>query len=297
VSQLSVDGQLAPPPDLPIQPPSAPIGILVRSADDVLLEHLRLVRVVQGVRSEGAGGRVSGNYVESFGNGLVFFGGDAARSPAVIVNANRVDYRVNGIVLGGGIPAVGAQPAGSVLSALVVWNDVVTHYRNGGPSNPTALRLSPSVQGAPDGHLGAQFLLNAIRGTPRYSIMFHGGQPQRDALVSSGSVRATFLRTTLDIEASQTSNSLITFTNARATELPCELDPANGRDVCPSLQGNPPAYSDYHQQTTYDLRHGGELDGALIDHPAIEPVDGRVLDNLLLINGVAVDYQTFVVVP
>jgi hypothetical protein len=247
---------------------------------------------------EGAGGRISQNYVQVEGNaGFGLLGGELPRSPVVAVIANRIDYRVNGMFLAGGVPAVGPQPAGSVLSVVATWNDFVTRYRNSGPSNPTVFRLAPSVQGAPEGHLSALFVRNTVRGTARFSIMVHGGQPQRDLTASTGSVRAAFLHTQLDAEARANASPLITFTNARATELPCELNPANGRDVCPSLTGNPPAYWDYYEHTTYELWHGGELSGALIDHPAIEPVDGRVLGNALTINGVAVDHQTFVVVP
>ena len=56
-------------------------------------------------------------------------------------------------------------------------------------------------------------------------------------------------------------------------------------------------YWEYLQQSVFDLHHGGELDGALIDHPEIEPVDARVLNNVLRINDEVVDYETFVVVP
>jgi hypothetical protein len=106
-----------------------------------------------------------------------------------------------------------------------------------------------------------------------------------------------FFATAIDAETKQTASPLITFTNARATEFPCELNPANGRDVCPSLMGNPPVYWDYHEHTSYELWHGGELQGVRIDYPQIEPVDRRVLGNVLTINGDAIDYQTFVIEP
>jgi hypothetical protein len=81
------------------------------------------------------------------------------------------------------------------------------------------------------------------------------------------------------------------------TELPCELDPANTPAECPTLMGNPPQYWEYLENSTFDLHHGGELDDPLIDHPEIDPGDGRVLNNVLRINDEVIPHQTFVVVP
>jgi hypothetical protein len=75
------------------------------------------------------------------------------------------------------------------------------------------------------------------------------------------------------------------------------LDPANTPLTCPTLMGNPLQYWEYLEGSVFDLHHGGELDGALIDHPEIEPVDNRALNNVLRINDEVVDHETFVVVP
>jgi len=56
-------------------------------------------------------------------------------------------------------------------------------------------------------------------------------------------------------------------------------------------------YSKYLQDSLFELVHGGGLDGAKIDHPAVDPVDGRVLGNALVIDSEVVPHQTFVVMP
>ena len=88
---------------------------------------------------------------------------------------------------------------------------------------------------------------------------------------------------------------MISFTNSRATELPCELDPANTIDTCPTAASG--TYWKYLQDAAFNIIHSGELDGYLLDHPAQDPVDGRVLDNVLTIDGVVIPNETFVVVP
>ena len=320
VSRLTIDGRFDPGPDTPAMPPPGPTAVLARSGaefvDGLVLEHLRLVGLAEGIRGEGVGGRIARNVLERTGSGVRVFGGGAkvppgpdvpdhasTRSPLVVIADNHIGYRVNGITLAGGIPANGATPEGYALRAAVLSNDLVTDFANTGPSNPTAIRLSPSVGGAPgaanppDGLLLVVATHNYIRGTPRYSILIHAGQPVRTAPLSTGLVSATFKGTQLDEDAQQTSTTRITFTNARATELPCELNPANTRTVCPSLTGNPPIYWDYLQQATFNIWHQGDLDGAAIDHPLYDPVYGRLLSNQLRINDVDVPHQTFVVVP
>ena len=154
---------------------------------------------------------------------------------------------------------------------------------------------SPFLQGT----VQASFAGNRFRGTPRYAIIVNGGQTTRrtDGRRYSGGVDVTFANNAIEEAGITRAVSLITFTNSRATELPCELDPANTLVECPTLMGNPLQYWEYLEASVFDLHHTGELDGALIDHPEIEPVDGRVLGNQLFINDAEVDHETFVVVP
>lgn len=44
----------------------------------------------------------------------------------------------------------------------------------------------------------------------------------------------------------------------------------------------------YLQDSVIDLSTRGELDGYWFDHPAIDPIDGRVLNNTLIVNGVTI---------
>jgi hypothetical protein len=293
ISKLSLDGKIAPGTVTPAPAATAPIGVLAHRAKDFVVDQLRIVRMGNAVRAQGASGRVRDTYVGKVSAGIVLTGGDPTAPPKVICTNNRVeDYWT------GAFAVSGAGPAGQSIRAVVEGNDTVTSYANTGPSNPFGVRISPILAGTPflEGSVRATFEGNQFRGSPRYAIIANGGQTVRraDGQRYTGVVETTFADNLIDEAGITRAASLITFTNSRATELPCELDPANTKAQCPTLMGNPPQYWEYLEAGVFDLRHSGELDGALIDHPEIEPVDGRDLDNLLVINNEVVDHETFV---
>ena len=60
---------------------------------------------------------------------------------------------------------------------------------------------------------------------------------------------------------------------------------------------SPPVYAEYLTDAVYDLRHTGELEGGLIDHPECHPYDKYPLGNRLIVNGGLEPYGSFFVVP
>jgi hypothetical protein len=284
VSRLSIDGGLVLPDNVNVPPQTRPYGVLAQGATGFTLTDLRIVNVGIGVRSERASGLVVGNYVGPTNVGIAFFGGDALEPAVAVAWNNRVLYRVNGLVAAGGIEAnpTTGTPAGVAIVARFWRNDVTTTYTDTGPANPAALRLSPTLGGgATVGSMQASLLLNRLGGTPKYAFILHGGpQVRRDADEPyTGQVDVQVYGTRMTAAAG--SKSLITFASAQATELPNELHTT----------------WDYLEGAAYDVRHSGELDAALVDHPEIDPVDGNLLGNQLRVNGDVVDFQTFVVIP
>jgi hypothetical protein len=284
VSKLAIDGGIAPTPTKPGPNAPAPVGVLAEGAADFEADHVRLVRLGVGVRANGSSGLVRDNYVGNVGGGVVLTGGDSASPPTMTVRNNRIEeYWV------GALAVAGAGPAGTAIRAVLEGNETVTTYVDTGPSNPFGLRINPKQYGGSfvEGSVDA-VTSNRFAGSPRFGIILDGGQLVRrsDGAHYSGVVTANFSDNIIDPADITQASSLITFTNSRATQLPCERDPAHTVAQCPTLQGNPPQYWEYLQASHYDLRHGDELAGALIDHPAIEPSDGRALDNVLVVNGV-----------
>jgi hypothetical protein len=297
ISKLSLDGRIAPgTAGAPAQAATAPIGVLAHNAKDFVIDQLRVVRMGIAVRAQGSSGRIRDTYSGTVSTGIVMMGGDPASPPTVVATNNRIeDYWTGAFAL------IGAGVTGQSLRAVVQGNDTVTSYADTGPSNPFAVRIGP-VQPSPylQGGVDATLDGNRLRGTPRYAIVVNGGTGvvrRTDGRRYSGVVHATFVGNLIEATGVTRAVSLISFTNSRATELPCELDPANTKVVCPSLSGNPLQYWEYMEASVFDLHHGGELDGTLIDHPEADPVDGRVLGNVLVINDEVVDHQSFVVLP
>jgi hypothetical protein len=298
IVKLSLDAKILPgAPGTAAPPRPAPFGLIVQNARDFVIDQLRVVRIGTSVRTQGnSSGRIRDSYFGQINAGIVLTGGDAADPPTVMATNNRIeDYWTGAFAL------AGAGPAGRSVRAVIEGNDTFNTWADTGPSNPFAIRIAPVLGGSAflQGTVAATFEGNRVRGTPRYAIIVNGGQTVRrtDGQRYSGSLDVTFANNAIDSEGVTRATSLITYTNSRATELACELDPANTPLECPTLMGNPLQYWEYLQASNFDLHSNGELDGALIDHPAVEPVDGRVLDNILRINDQVAPNETFVAVP
>lgn len=100
LSRLSIDGGIVLPGDIRVPPQENPFGVLARG-NGLVIDRVRIVNVGFGIRSEGASGWITRNYIGSANVGIVLFGSDAVPTPNLVVTNNRVDYRVNGIACRG----------------------------------------------------------------------------------------------------------------------------------------------------------------------------------------------------
>jgi hypothetical protein len=278
ITQLVIDGGLPLGPDIPTISPSGPFGIEADDVDDFVLTNLRIQGMGEAVRIAASNGRLTNSDL-SADRGVFLRGGDARARPTVDVSHNRILYRTNGIAV------AGAWSFGTALSAVFEDNEVVTSFTNTGATNPAAFRVSPIFGSAPDGDVEIVASGNFFGGPAKYGIIIHAGPQIVRGNSYTGTVDARFADNIID--GATLHPGLITFTNARATVLPAELNPNIGQ----------PPHWEYLTNARYTLRHDGELDGALIDHPQLHPVDEYLLGNVLLVNRARIDYQTFVVVP
>jgi hypothetical protein len=256
-----------------------PSGILVQGVDGFAITGVRVANVASGVVTFVSGGSISGSYLGPAGTSVGLFGGDSETT--VVVLNNTIEYRANGVAVAGGIQAnpTTGTPAGTAITAHIWRNTIVTSYTDVGPTNPAAVRLAPMIQEATDGDTRATVLYNRVLGPTKYSfLIFAGPQVALGGGPYTGTVEAAIFGTELD-EAAAEALAVVTFTNARAT-------------IWPDPRYRP---ADYMQDGLFDLRHGGELDTALVDHPQF--FGGVELGNVYLENGEVVDYGTFVVVP
>jgi hypothetical protein len=291
-SSLTIDGRLDPGPDAPLDPPR-PTVFQVNNTSGFEASSLLVRQIGEVVRLEASSGSVHDCLFDHVTRGILLTGGSPTAPPHSVVSNNLIDFRVNGIAVGG------AGPLGSALSMEISNNVVTSRYTNTGPSNPAAIRISPLVLTAiTPGTVNGVVANNVVRGG-RYGVMIHAGQPtvRTDGLLYTGVI-------TLDLRNNLVATpirSLITFTNARATVLPCELTaiPPTSPNHCALAFGVPPSTMrwEYLDNASYLLTHTGELDGGLIDHPGAQPVTGRILNNVLRINGALIGNQTFLVVP
>jgi hypothetical protein len=289
IAHLSIDGGLLLGPDGPRPTNRMPLGVLADRADNFALNHLRIIGTGQAIRSEGSSGLISSNYL-SGDSGMFLSGGAANDPPSVVVTNNTIVYRVNGVTM------AAVTEVGTFLRATVTDNDIVTSFMNSGPTNPAAFRVNPLLTDAVNtaGTVEVVAEGNLFGGSAKYGIMIHGSAMmtrRTDGQSYTGDVTAEFSNNVID--SAVVFPALLTFTNARATVFPCEINPT----ITVGCQQPGSGKWEYLTNALFDLRHSGELTGALIDHPEFHPFDGYALGNTLVINRETVDYQTFVVVP
>ena len=281
VSHLSLDGLL---PNS-ATPRGGTLAVLVERGEGFALHELRIVRTIGGINTTSASGAITSNYLGELSSGIVVRGG--ADPASVLVRGNRVENHSAGAMLVGGIGV-----DGGALVATVTDNDFVTSWTGTGPSNPYGIRVQPISPPNNIAHAEttATVARNRVRGTHYFPLIFNSGQSFRDRLPWSARVDVDLIDNVIE------GTRLVTFTNSRMTQLPCELDPTSVRGPdCPNLQ--PGQHYTYLIDSTFTIDHTGELDGALIDHPALHPYDGTELGNTLVINGEPVEHQPLIQLP
>lgn len=294
ITAVSLDGQRTTP-----QGTDALVGaILVAGARNFEVSGVRVVNASIGVAASASSGRVHGSFFGVVDGGMQARPGTADSPAKVVFDGNRVsEYPTGAITL------IGADPGGDHLEVVLAGNEFVTTFQDTGPSNPFGLRVAAVAGGPPNIHgtVVATVSDNVFRGSHRYPLIVSGGNVLRtsggvaDPRPYAGTFDLAFHDNTVDLGEVTGNGALITYTNSRATELPCELDPANAPPACPTVMGG--RYWKYLRDSVFNLVHTGELDGVWIDHPAADPVGGAVLNNVLIINGDEIAHQTFVVVP
>ena len=248
ISHLSIDGGLDLGPDGPRPPnnPPRPLGVLADRADNFALNHLRIIGTGQAIRSEGSSGLISSNYL-SGESGMFLSGGAANDPPSVVVTNNTIVYRTNGVAMSA-VTAVG-----TFLRATVTDNDIVTSYMNSGPTNPAAFRVNPTDAVNTAGTVEVVAEGNLFGGSAKYGIMIHGSPMMPRGQSYTGDVTAEFSNNVID--SAVVFPALLTFTNARATVFPCELNPT----ITVGCQQPGSGKWEYLTNALFDLRHSGEL--------------------------------------
>jgi hypothetical protein len=126
----------------------------------------------------------------------------------------------------------------------------------------------PTPQSA--GNITATVTNNTITNNP-FGVSIDAGFPLRaDARLWTASVQATFFGNI--IAGSKQSPALITFTRSTAAMFPNQLKSLN-----------------YLQNSSFTISDSGnDLNGYWFDHPAADPIDGRLLQNVLKVNGLTI---------
>jgi hypothetical protein len=224
-----------------------PLGVLADRADNFALNHLRIIGTGQAIRSEGSSGLISSNYL-SGDSGMFLSGGAANDPPSVVVTNNTIVYRTNGVAM------TAVTAVGTFLRATVTDNDIVTSYMNSGPTNPAAFRVNPTDAVNTAGTVEVVAEGNLFGGSAKYGIMIHGSPVmarRTDGQSYTGDVTAEFANNVID--SAVVFPALLTFTNARATVFPCELNPT----ITVGCQQPGSGKWEYLKNALFDLRHSG----------------------------------------
>jgi hypothetical protein len=156
------------------------------------------------------------------------------------------------------------------VTAVISGNDLSDN--NADPNFSSGIRflaINPSIPTAQStGNVTATVIYNTITNNS-FGVSFDAGFPFRtDARLWTASFQATFSGNI--ISGNKRTPALITFTRNTAAMFPNQLKDFK-----------------YLQQTTFTISdQGGDINGYWLDHPAMDPIDGRILHNTLTVNGV-----------
>jgi hypothetical protein len=235
-----------------------------------------------GIHVSRSSGRILGNYVTRGGCGICIVADDVSSPAEVMVIGNRsVRNEEGGLALIGGPNS----PPGS-LSALVCANDLSDN--NSQPNSRNAnffsfgLRLflmsNTDKRTETAGSVKAAVCNNRITNNSAGVVIDAGfAFRTRNATFDPGRYTGSFEVTFSNNQIHQNTRTptLISFTRFTASNTPTQLNPA----------GNTQSFK-YVEGSLYNITYyNGELDGYWFDNPETDPIDGRVLNNVLRING------------
>src|SRR5437667_1101608 len=234
-----------------------------------------------GVDARAASGVIEENFFVGNGAGGSMAAGNKS-SPASywfrknrVVNNKSEGVGVAGSNLGGSNPVLLPVAPGTIfdsVTAVISGNDV--RDNNQIPNFTSGIRLLVIVPTIPvpqaAGNLSVSVTDNTIANNA-LGVSIDAGFPDRtDPRLWTGNLRASFDGNS--ISGSKLTPALITFTRNEAATQPSK-----------------PKYWKYLQDSTFTISDpNGDLNGYWFDHPAVDPIDGRFLNNVLVVNGLTI---------
>jgi Right handed beta helix region len=283
VSKLTLDGGNA---------PTAARGtvIFVRLVQDFVIRNNYVTGgAFQGIQTTASSGKIQGNYITQVGCGACIFAGSTTSPANVTFSGNRSNNNFFGGVLlnGAGI----SDPAFDRLSAVVDGNDLSDSKANPVVSQGFGVRVIVVRHDPPDqgtsGNVTATISNNRISNN-RFGFSIDAGFPYRTFPTGTSNPDARLHNGTLSLSLKDNevignlmSPALISFTRNSATLAPSQLTQWK-----------------YLEHSTFDITDSdGELNGYWLDHPVFDSIDGRLLQNILRINGVEISNGRYVPFP
>lgn len=269
--------------------PSTGAGISVRLVQDFRIRDNYVTGAFTGIEARGSSGEIRGNYVTLVGCGVCLNAGNATSPADVVVRGNRsVNTMFGGVLLNGGSTFSGE--VFDSLSAVIKDNDL--SYSSANSTQGTGIRIlllrhDPPSQ-ATSGLITATISGNRISHNS-FGFSIAGGLIYRtfagipDPRLFNGTLNLTFEDN--EVVDNLLAPAIISFTQIPATLFPSQLNTG-------------PTQFKYLEHSTFNITDAeGDLVGSWIDHPASDPIDGRILQNILRINGVDTPNLRYVPFP
>jgi len=266
----------------------AGIQLALRGAQDFTVSGNRVTgQSFIGINPKASSGKIIGNYITNVGCGTCIGAGNASFPARVLFSSNRsVANSFAGVELFAASNS-DACTAGDVLDSLSVTvseNDLSNNSAIAGFSSGIRFgvirRDPPDPTGQSSGSMTAVISDNNITNN-WFGVSIDAGFPYRtfqgtpDPRQYTGSLDLGF-------EGNQASgnvqSAIITFERNTTTLHPVQMDPSK----------RPTSYK-YLQSASYNVRYDdGSLDGYWVDHPVVDPIDRRILNNHLIVNGLEI---------
>lgn len=260
-------------------------GISVERVQDFTIRNNYVTGWAEvGIRTRASSGKIQGNYISKVGSGTVILAGSASSPANVKFSGNRsVNNFFGGLLLNGG----GINDASfDRLTAVVDGNDLSDNNINPVAGQGFGIRVAVVRHDPPNpgtfGNVTATVSNNRISNN-NLGFSIEAGFPYRtfggfpDPRLHNGTLYL-FLEGNV-VSGNLLTPALISFTRNTATFAPSQL----------TTQWK------YLEHSTYYITDSdGDLNGYWFDHPASDPVDGRTLQNTLIINGVVIPNGRYV---
>jgi hypothetical protein len=264
------------------------IQLALRGAQDFTVSGNRVTgQSFIGIDPRASSGKIIGNYITNVGCGTCIGAGNASFPSRVLFSGNRpVANSFAGVELGAASNS-DAGNAGDVLDSLtatVSENDLSNNLAIPGFSSGIRFgvirRDPPDPTGQSSGTMTAVISDNSVTNN-WFGVSIDAGFPHR-TFQGTPDLRQYTGSLDLGFEGNQVSgnvqSAIITFERNTTTLHPVQMDPSK----------RPTSYK-YLQSATYDVRYNdGSLDGYWVDHPVVDPIDRRILNNHLIVNGLEI---------